>query len=165
MAIQLEITCHRFDANAAWLQIVLAATDWCPGRNSSGSPTNRFWPPARSTPSDTGLCTSPPAATAAPVRSGCGSTPPGDGPPPPSPKDGNNFEPPSHDRLAAVHPDPSNPTALETPADRATPADFSYPSGKISPHKPDGTGAAHHTNGPRPESRLKRCNSRSLGIV
>ena len=27
MAIQLEITCHRFDANAAWLQIVLAATD------------------------------------------------------------------------------------------------------------------------------------------
>jgi Transposase DDE domain group 1 len=25
--IQLQITCHSFDANAAWLEIILAATD------------------------------------------------------------------------------------------------------------------------------------------
>ena len=46
-----NLPCHRFDANAAWLQIVLAATDLVSWSNSSGSPTNRFWPTARSTPS------------------------------------------------------------------------------------------------------------------
>jgi len=44
------------------------------------------------------------------------------------------------DRPAAVHPDPRNPPALETPADRATSADLPYPPATISPDKPGSTG-------------------------
>ena len=126
-----NLPCHRSDANAAWLEIILAATDLVAWTKLIG-----FTEPAgsghaaRSTPSATGSCTSPPASPAAPAKSGYASTPPGDGPPR-SPKDGNDFGPPSPDTQLTVHPT-RGPTGPGKPApERHRPTCHTH--GTISP--------------------------------
>jgi hypothetical protein len=110
-----NLPCHRADANAAWLEIIMAATDlvaWTKLLGFKDQPD--LAKSERSTPSDTESCTSPPASPAAPDRSGCGSTPPGDGPPP-FPKVGNDYGPPPPDTQFTVHPDPRNPPPWKRP--------------------------------------------------
>jgi hypothetical protein len=64
---------HRFDANAAWLEIILAATDLVAWTKLTGFHGQPIWPPARSPPSATASCTSRPASPEAPERSACAS--------------------------------------------------------------------------------------------
>ena len=115
-----------------------------PGRNRSGGldqtigfKTNRIWPRARSTPSATESCTSPPASPAAPDRSGCGSTPPGDGPPP-SPKDGNDYGPPSPDTQFTVH-STRGPTGPGNARPPSATGRLVVPRCNNQPHKPAST--------------------------
>ena len=92
-----NLPCHAFDANAAWLEIVLAAADLVTWADSSDSPATPAWPAPRSPPSATESCTSPPASPAAPAEPDYASTPPGGGPQPSRPP-GNASAPPSVDR-------------------------------------------------------------------
>jgi hypothetical protein len=69
-----NLPCHRSDANAAWLEIILAATDLVAARITRGARQIRL-----------------------------GSTPPGVGLPP-FPKHGNDFEPPSADATTTIQP-------------------------------------------------------------
>ena len=43
-----NLPCHRFDANAAWLEIILAATDLVAWTKLIGFHGQPIWPPARS---------------------------------------------------------------------------------------------------------------------
>ena len=103
------------------------------------SKTNRIWPRARSTPSDTESCTPPPASPAAPDRSGCGSTPPGDGPPP-FPKDGNDCGPPSPDTQFTVH-STRGPTGPGNARPPSATGRLVVPRCNNQPHKPASTGS------------------------
>jgi hypothetical protein len=75
----------------------------------------RPWPPARSTPSATGSCTSPPASPEAPDKSGYGSTPPGAGATA-YPKDGNACAPPSPEHSPTIPPTRKTPAGPGKPA-------------------------------------------------
>ena len=113
---------------------------WWPGPNCSDSKTNRTWPRPRSTPSDTGSYTSPPASPAAPDRSDYGSTPPGDGRPQ-SPNAGTDSAPDSRDHPVHHPTDPKDPSALESPPPSAT-GRLVMPRCNNQPHKPASTGLA-----------------------
>ena len=127
-----------------------------PGRNRSGGldQTDRLhrpaaiWPAARSTPSATGSCTSPPASPAAPAKSGYASTPPGAGPPR-SPKAGNDFGPPSPEQQTHPSNRPEDPTGPGKPApERHRPTRHTHPA-------QSGPTAAQHALHPTRTGRAK----------
>jgi hypothetical protein len=104
-----NLPCQSFDANAAWLEIVLVQPIWWPGPSSSDSSTIPSWPAARSPPSATGSCMWQPGLPAAPANCGCAWMPPGGGhlgsrPP------GKTSAPPSVDRSTTRPTDHERPT-------------------------------------------------------
>lgn len=119
-----NLPCHGFDANAAWLEIVLAAADLVAWTQLIGFTDAPRWPAARSTPSATGSYTSRPASPEAPANYGCASTPRGDGPQP-SALPSSASAPPSPDHQAPRPDDPKDQTALGKPA---PPGDTGQPS-------------------------------------
>jgi len=126
-----NLPCHRSDANAAWLEIIMPQQIWWPGPNCSDSKTNRIWPranrhlpipsPARRHPHHPRRPTDPVADRRHP----------GDGPPP-FPKDGNDYGR-LHLTPQFTSTRPEEPTVPGTPARRAPPADSSCPDATISP--------------------------------
>ena len=124
-----NLPCHAFWANAAWLEIVLAAADLVTWSRLIGFSDHPAWPAPRSPPSATESCTSPPASPAAPANSGYASTPPGAGPPRSRPP-GNASAPPS-----ANHRPPDRPTMKDPPAPGkpAPPGDTGRPT--TPPHR------------------------------
>jgi hypothetical protein len=107
---------NAFAANAAWLEIVMAATDLIAWAKLIGFTDH----PDLARCSATGCCTSPPASPAAPDNYDYESTPPGAGPrrsPPPGSTSATRSP-------KTCHPDPTRrttPPALESPPTRATP--------------------------------------------
>jgi hypothetical protein len=143
-----NLPCHRSDANAAWLEIILAATDLVAWTKLIGFTEHR----------DLATCEIETFRyrvlhVAARITRGARqirlridatwrwATAISQG--------WNDSEPPSHNRPAAVHPDPRNPPALETPADRATSADLSYPPATINADKAGSTGTLRPDKAPR----------------
>ena len=110
-----NLPCHSFWANAAWLEIVLAAADLVTWARLIGFSDHPGCPLPRSPPSATGSCTSPPASPAAPANYGYVSMPPGDGPPRSRPP-GNASAPPS------VSPRPPDPPTMKDPLALGKPA-------------------------------------------
>ena len=158
-----NLPCHRADANAAWLEIILAATDlvaWAkligfaePSR--SGHLRDRHLPlpgPARRGTHHPRRPTNP-ATHRRHLAVGQ----------PRSAKHGNDFGPPSPDRPGHRPPDPRNPTGPGKPAHRATPADPTYPSSKIKPTGPPAPASSDPTT-PREKSRLVSPARNALNI-
>ena len=111
-----NLPCHSFDANAAWLEIVLAAADLVTWTRLIGfTPHPLAWPAPRSLPSATESCTSQPASPAAPANDGYASTPPGAGPPSSRPP-GRPSAPPSTDRHHTAPTTTKDQLALGKPA-------------------------------------------------
>jgi hypothetical protein len=139
-----NLPCHRFDANAAWLQIVLAATDlvsWSklvgfadqPDLANCESDTFRYRAlhvAARTTrrPTD-------PVAHRRHLAMGHRHLP----------RMATTPEPPPHNRSAAVHPDPRNPLARR-PSDTGR---LVIPIRQNQPHTPDGTGSTPYEQAAR----------------
>src|SRR4029077_7829486 len=124
---------NSFDANAAWLEIIMAATDLIAWTQVIGFTDNPTWRAARSKRSATGSCTSPPASPAAPDNFGCASTPPGAGrrrSPPPGP---GSATPSPNTRTPMTRRDevPTGPRKPRPTA--ATPGDFPYPPATSNP--------------------------------
>ena len=143
---------NSFDANKAWLEIIMAATDLVAWAKLIGFTDHPIWPGAKSTPSATGSCTSRPASPAAPDTPDSRSTPPGDGP-----SDRHRLD--THPRRIHLNPGPS-PKRDESPTGPrkarptgATPDDLSCPPAIInrtSPPEP----ANHSPTSPHAKSRL-----------
>jgi hypothetical protein len=142
-----NLPCHRAEANAAWLEIILQQQIWWPGHNCSALPVTPIWPAAKSRHSATGYCTSPPASPAVPDKSDSASTPPGAGPPP-SPKHGSKCGKPSPD-LTHHPPDRPGNLALERP-----PTERHRPTCHIHLQQSDLTADQHRPHPPRP-GRMK----------
>ena len=123
----VNLPCHGFDANAAWLEIVLAAADLVAWAQLIGFADARSWPAAKSLLSATGCCTSRPASPAAPANDGYASTPPGAGPTP-SPPPGSASAPPSQPTDPRPD-DPKDPLATGKPCPtwRHGPAEHTQP--------------------------------------
>ena len=96
---------NSFDANKAWLEIVMTATDLVAWAKLIGFTDHPDLTGAKSTPSATGSCTSPPASPAAPDAPGWRSTPPGGGP---------KRSPPPGDASRGIHLDPDTPAQTRT---------------------------------------------------
>jgi hypothetical protein len=119
-----NLPCHRFDANAAWLEIILAATDLVAWTKLIGFHGQRIWPPARSPPSATASARITRGARKVRLRIGrdlAVETPR-------SAKHGNDLGPPSPDHPAhPCIPTQGNPALDSPPTERHRPTRHTHP--------------------------------------
>ena len=149
-----SLPCRSFDANAAWLEIVLAAADLVAWTQLIDSPHAPSWPAAKSHAFRYRVLHVA-AASPVPASYGCASTPPGAGPPPSRPPGTASAaflnSPPPVTRL-----DPKDPPAPGTPAH---PGD----TGRIKPPQTQTTAMPSTTfrgsPSPNPPARKIRVNS------
>ena len=162
-----NLPCHRSDANAAWLEIIMAATDLVAWTKLLGFKNQ---PDLAKREIDTFRYRV--LHVAARITRGARqirlrSTPPGDGPPP-FPKDGNDYGPPSPDTQFTVHTTrgPAGPGNARPPSATGR---LVMPRCNNQPHKPASTGsvrtepAARKIEARRDSLRNIRPNKRLVG--
>jgi hypothetical protein len=149
-----NLPCDRSEPNTAWLEIIMAATDlvaWTKLIGFTGQPDLATC--------DIGTFRYRVLQVAARITRGARqirlridttwrwATP--------SPKDGNNFEPPSPNKLVTVHARPERPPGPRKARHRATPADLSHPPATISPpSRPAPTSSARNPAARKIEARV-----------
>ena len=109
-----NLPCHRADANAAWLEIIMAATDLVAWSKLIGFTGHRDLATCEINTFRYRVLHVAARITRGAAKSTYASTPPGAGPPP-SPRHGNDSEPPSPEHPTHRPTDPKDHSALESP--------------------------------------------------